>query len=163
MSGMLEVLLQQEHELLFNRFDSEVAWKIGSWVVDKARKEGLPIAVDITVAGRCLFHWSSNGAAVDNEKWIERKSRSVMRFGHSSYYLGRRLAHENVTAAEKHYVDEADYAFHGGSFPILLRGSGLIGTMAVSGLKQEDDHDLVVQALSRALRKQGTVPTPKDN
>ncbi|WP_422479675.1 heme-degrading domain-containing protein [Pleomorphochaeta sp. DL1XJH-081] len=163
MEEMLGILLQQEKELHFNRFDSEVAWKIGSWVVQKARKEGLPIAVDISVGARCLFHWSSNGAEVDNEKWIERKSRSVMRFGHSSYYLGRRLVHENVSAAEKHYVDEADYAFHGGSFPIFLRGTGLIGTMAVSGLKQEDDHDLVVQALSRALRKQDSVPSLKNN
>lgn len=158
MSEVLAVLLKQEEELQFSRFDSEIAWRLGSWVVNKAKKEGLPIAVDISVPDRCLFHWSSNGAQADNEKWIERKSRSVMRFGHASYFLGRRLAHEQVSAWDKHYVNEADYAFHGGSFPIRVKGTGLIGTMSVSGLKQEDDHDLVVQAISWILRKQQVVP-----
>ncbi len=158
MAGDLQILMKQEEELQFPRFDSELAWRLGSWVVTKARKEKLPIAVDITVGSRCLFHWSSNGGEVDNERWIERKSRSVMRFGHSSLFLGRRLMDEGVSAAEKHYVDEKDYAFAGGSFPIRVRGTGLIGTMAVSGLRQEDDHDLVVQALSWILRKQQSVP-----
>lgn len=157
MSGILDVLLEQERELQFNRFDSELAWRLGSWIVSKARKEGLPIAVDIAVGERCLFHWSSNGATLDNEAWIARKKRTVMRFGHASYYLGRNLAHLNQTAAEKHFVDEADYAFHGGCFPIAVRGTGIVGTLTISGLKQEEDHDLAVQALSWMLRKQDTV------
>ena len=158
MSEILNALLQQEAILQFNRFDSEIAWRLGSWIVTKARKEELPIAVDITVSQRCLFHWSSNGAAIDNEVWIERKKRSVARFGHSSYYLGRQLAQLGQTPAERHYVDEANYAFHGGSFPIILRGTGVVGAITVSGLAQKEDHDLVVEALAWILRKRENVP-----
>ncbi len=158
MSEILNTLLQQEAELQFNRFDSEVAWRLGSWIVAKARKEKLPIAVDITLSGRCLFHWSSNGASLDNEFWIERKKRSVSRFGHSSYYLGCQLAQLGQSPAERHYVDEVEYAFHGGCFPIILRGTGVVGAITVSGLAQEEDHDVVVEALAWILRKRESVP-----
>jgi len=158
MSEILAVLLEQEELLQCNRFDSEMAWRLGSYVVSKARKEMLPIAVDISLAGCCLFHWSANNAVADNDRWIERKSRSVMRFGHSSYFLGQRLASEQKSAIEKHFVSETEYAFHGGCFPIRLRDTGVIGTITVSGLKQEDDHALVVEALAYILRKQQMVP-----
>lgn len=157
MSEILEILLEQERELQFNRFDSTTAWRLGAWIVGKARGESLPIAVDITVAGRRLFSWSSNGASLDNEAWIERKKRSVARFGHSSYYLGRRLAEAGETAARTHYVDETEFAFHGGSFPLILRGTGVVGSVTISGLKQEEDHDLAVQAIAWILRKQNSV------
>jgi uncharacterized protein (UPF0303 family) len=43
------------------------------------------------------------------------------------------------------------YAAHGGSFPINITGSGLIGTATVSGLPQAADHALVVEAIERFL------------
>jgi uncharacterized protein (UPF0303 family) len=45
----------------------------------------------------------------------------------------------------------ADYAAHGGGFPIVLRGTGLIGTVVASGLPQREDHAMVVAALAEAL------------
>jgi uncharacterized protein (UPF0303 family) len=38
------------------------------------------------------------------------------------------------------------HAAFGGAFPLRVRGS-LIGAVGVSGLAQEDDHDLVVEVL----------------
>ena len=75
MSNILKELLHHEDVLQFNRFDSEIAWRLGSWIVNKARQEELPIALDITVNERCLFHYSSNGASLDNVGWMDRKKR----------------------------------------------------------------------------------------
>jgi uncharacterized protein (UPF0303 family) len=40
-----------------------------------------------------------------------------------------------------------DYAVAGGAFPLFVEGVGCIGTVAVSGLPQRDDHALVVDVL----------------
>ena len=45
-------------------------------------------------------------------------------------------------------LDPRDYAPHGGSFPILLSGTGYVGTITVSGLPQREDHSLVVETVA---------------
>ncbi len=149
---LLKKLELSEKSIQFTSFDSNLAYKIGTYVVDYSQLHNLPIAVDISVGGRCLFHYSSNGASLDNEMWIMRKTKSVKRFGHSSYYLGVKLALEGKSMLEKYMISESEYAFHGGGFPLILKGTGMIGTMCISGLAQEDDHNLVVDSLTRFLQ-----------
>jgi uncharacterized protein (UPF0303 family) len=45
-------------------------------------------------------------------------------------------------------LDPRDHAAHGGSFPLLVRGTGCVGAVTVSGLPQRVDHELVVEALA---------------
>lgn len=153
MNTPLETLLAQEAELQFSKFDAAAAWRLGSWIADKARKDGLKIAVGITRVGQRLFHFATDGTSHDNDEWMERKVKTVYRFGHSSFYMGRKLALEHKTAAEKYYVDEAEYCFHGGAFPIILKGTGLVGTLTISGLAQNEDHALAVEAIRHFLKK----------
>lgn len=153
MNTTLETLLAQEAELQFTKFDATTAWRLGSWIADKARKEDLKITVDITRVGQQLFHFAAEGTTCDNDEWIERKVRTVYRFGHSSFYMGRKLVHDNQTAEHKYFVSESEFCFHGGSFPIILKGTGVIGTLTVSGLPQEQDHALAVEAIRHILRK----------
>ncbi len=153
MDTPLETLLQQEAELQFNKYDSAVAWRLGSYVVEKAKREGLKLAVGLTKAGQRVFHWAADGTAPDNDEWIDRKVRTVYRFGHSSFYMGRKIAKEQISADAKYHVDEREYAFDGGGFPIVLKGTGVVGTITVSGLKQHQDHALAVEAVRHVLRK----------
>jgi uncharacterized protein (UPF0303 family) len=153
MDTPLETLLAQEADLQFTKFDSAAAWKIGSWLVDKARKENLKIAVGITKGGQRVFHWAADGTCPDNDAWIDRKTRTVYRWAHSSFYMGRKIAREGTTPLAKYAVDEREYAFDGGSFPVILKGTGVVGTVTVSGLKQNVDHDLAVQAVRHFLKK----------
>ncbi|MFA5468083.1 MAG: heme-degrading domain-containing protein [Sphaerochaetaceae bacterium] len=157
MPNILKELLHHEQVLQFNRFDSEIAWRLGSWIVNKVRTESLPVAFDITLSGRCLFHYSSNDASLDNEGWIERKKRTVERFKHSSYYMGRLLAEKGRSALEEFYVEETVFCFHGGAFPIILKGTGPVGIITVSGLTEREDHNLAVAGLAWALRKKDEV------
>jgi uncharacterized protein (UPF0303 family) len=53
--------------------------------------------------------------------------------------------------AERYNVDEAEYAAHGGAFPIIIKNVGIVGTVTVSGLPQEEDHRLVVSVLREFL------------
>ncbi len=50
-------------------------------------------------------------------------------------------------------LDPFDYALHGGAFPIAIKGSVVIGVITVSGLAQEEDHGLIVEAFTKFLTK----------
>lgn len=42
-----------------------------------------------------------------------------------------------MTVEEKYFVEEKEYATHGGAFPLKIKDVGVIGTITVSGLAQE--------------------------
>ncbi len=147
----LAALLKQEEELRFRQFNEDDALRLGLLFTGKAAEAGLAIAIDISTKDRVLFHCSCKGAQPDNDQWIIRKKRLVNRFGHSSYYMGLLLKHEGKTLQEKYLVSPEEFAPFGGSFPIHVAGVGIIGTITVSGLPQEDDHALVVETLTRFL------------
>ena len=58
---------------------------------------------------------------------------------------------EGDAFASKYLLDEREYAAHGGAFPVIVRGVGVVGTVTVSGLPQEEDHRLVVSVLRAFL------------
>lgn len=152
----LDTLLAQEEELVLSKFTDEDAWELGSWLVNTARERGLPIAIDIVRNGHRLFHYAFDGASPDNEKWLRRKSALVNLTGHSSFYEGRKLAAEGRSIEEARLVPESEFAAHGGSFPLRIRNVGPIGHVAVSGLPQELDHALVVEALRAHMARSGS-------
>jgi len=143
----------EEQELVLDRLTNEDALALGLLLVDKARARGLPIAIEVERAGQRLFHYAAAGATPDNAAWIERKQRLVRRMHRSSYAVGLKLAATGKTLEDSLGAAASDYAAHGGCFPLVVRGVGFVGTVAVSGLAQQDDHDLVVEALRELLAR----------
>jgi uncharacterized protein (UPF0303 family) len=154
MDDILKQLLQEEQELQFTKFNEETAWQIGTQLVERSLREGLTVTIDITRGDRQLFHASLRGTSADNDEWIKRKVRLVYRFGHSSFYMGQLLKRKGKRLEEAYLISESEYASHGGCFPIIIRDTGVIGTITVSGLAQEDDHKLVVQAIRDYLTQE---------
>ncbi|KAL1926430.1 hypothetical protein VTP01DRAFT_5759 [Rhizomucor pusillus] len=153
MSNLLETLLEQERTLVFNKFTSEDALELGLLILKKGKEFPRPIVIDIELAGHQLFHYAMQGTGPDNNEWVKRKSKTVMRFRHSSFYMGRYCASQNKTLEEKYLVSENEYAAHGGSFPLIIENVGVVGCITVSGLAQEDDHNLVVNSIKEYLQK----------
>jgi uncharacterized protein (UPF0303 family) len=119
--------------------------------VEYAIQNELPVAIDIRRGERQLFHTSRPGTSADNDEWVNRKVRLVNRFGHSSFYLGQLLKSEGKRIEEKFLLPEIEFAPHGGCFPIILKDTGMVGTLTVSGLPKAYDHKLVVAAISHYL------------
>jgi uncharacterized protein (UPF0303 family) len=140
-------LEQQERELVLSGFDNGDAWRLGTLLVTLAQERGLPVAIDIRRGTQQLFHAGLPGSVADNDVWIARKVRVVERYGASSFLVGRRLAAKGQELDAGMGVDPAEYAAHGGAFPIRIRDVGVVGVVTVSGLPQADDHALVVEAL----------------
>ena len=154
MADVLEQLLQEEQELQFTMFNEDVAWKLGSQLVEQARCTSLPVTIDIMRGSHQLFHASLRGTSADNDEWVKRKVRLVYRFGHSSFYIGQLLKSKGRSLEQAYLISESDYAAHGGCFPVLLKDTGMVGTVTVSGLPQEEDHKLVVQAIREYLAQE---------
>ncbi len=153
MDDILNQLLEQERALQFPSFDENTAWELGSAIVAEARARALPIAIDIRRGERQLFHASMEGASLNNDRWIERKIRSVNLLDHSSFYVAKLLESLGKTIAEKYFVSPLEYAAAGGCFPIIVKGVGMVGTVAVSGLPQEEDHRLVTECVAALIQK----------
>jgi uncharacterized protein (UPF0303 family) len=151
-SALIAELAEQEERLVFATFDNDDAWRLGCALVEMARERRLPVTVDIRCNGHQLFHAALPGTAPTHDLWIERKARVVEHLRCSSYLAGRRLAADGEALDHTHGVDPARYATHGGSFPVRVRGVGVIGAVTVSGLPQADDHRLVVEAIEAYLK-----------
>ena len=148
---LLAALAQQENALQFTTFSSDTALALGLKVIELARQKQKSITVQVSVNGKLLFQHAMQGATADQADWIRRKSNVVLRFGRSSYAVGCDYRQRGVAFDQQKHLPPEEYAAFGGAFPILLRGSGMIGTAAVSGLRQAEDHALLVEALQAVL------------
>ncbi|MCE7004350.1 heme-degrading domain-containing protein [Kibdelosporangium philippinense] len=144
-------LAAQEERLQFDRFDNDTAIALGQQMLAAAAQRGLPVVISVRRNGQRLFHVALPGTSPDNDAWIERKSRVVDRYGHSSFHIGTQARESGSTFEEQSRLDPDLYAAHGGVFPVVLRGTGPIGTVGVSGLPQAEDHAFVVEQLTAFL------------
>jgi uncharacterized protein (UPF0303 family) len=148
-------IVLQEQELTFATFDFDAAWDLGSSLRALAVARKLPIAIDVRRFGQQpLFYAALIGSTPDNAEWVRRKGNVVARFHKSSYRVALEMKVKRTSLAEKYALAPADFGEAGGSFPVHVRGAGVVGSVTVSGLPQRKDHDTVVEALCLFLGKE---------
>lgn len=141
----------EEQELVLPRFDLDDAWRLGSAMRASALERALPIVIGISLGEARVFHTALRGSSADNDAWLERKTRVARRYGHSSYWVGQSFRAAGRDFDTDGRLDTAQYAAHGGVFPLFVAGVGAVGTVGVSGLPQADDHAFVVEHLRAYL------------
>ncbi|CAN5170785.1 heme-degrading domain-containing protein [soil metagenome] len=141
----------QERRLVFEQFGYEDSWILGNIIVKLGMERDLPIAIDIMRGEQKMFHAALPGSTANNDRWIDRKSSVVRQHGVSSLLVGARARLNGKPFEDQPMNDARTQAAVGGCFPVNLRNSGTIGTVAVSGLPQRDDHALVVEAIELFL------------
>jgi uncharacterized protein (UPF0303 family) len=141
----------QEERLRFSRFDESDAWALGSQMRAAAVARKLPLVIDIRVAGRPLFYAALPGTSPDNAEWVRRKINVVMRLHKCSYRVSREIAQSGQQLDELRGLNPIDVAPHGGCFPIHIIGTGIVGTVTVSGIPQREDHNFVIASLCEFL------------
>ncbi|EGW29996.1 uncharacterized protein SPAPADRAFT_144156 [Spathaspora passalidarum NRRL Y-27907] len=150
----LDQLTALEEGTVFEKFDAEVAWKLGSYAreVSLQKFPNKAVIIDITLSsGHILFHTASlPGTTIDNDKWVQRKVNTVFRFGKSSFFMGQKLRQKKQPLEDVYFISSNDFATHGGSVPIRVKShDGVIGALTISGLAQEEDHLLAVEILKQ--------------
>jgi uncharacterized protein (UPF0303 family) len=151
----MELVADQERTLRFDSFSAETAWAIGSALRADALARGAGMTFEIQLAGRTLFTGTTDGAKGEHADWIRRKRNVVLKFARSSYWMSLELQLKGKSMVDRHEgISYADYAMHGGAFPIFLNGTGLVGTIIASGLHQRVDHAMVVEAIAGVLKRE---------
>ncbi len=90
------------------------------------------------------------GSNASNPDWARRKINVVKRFLKSTYRMVLEQQRPDRTFKVGEGLDIADYVLAGGGFPVTVKGAGVIGVIAVSGLPEREDHGVVVDAILRS-------------
>ena len=147
----LQLVIKQEQQLVFDRFDEDTAFEIGSLVREAARALGKGIAVGVYLWDRTLFYGATAGASEGNRGWIERKAKLVRLQMKSSYRVVLERGDRPRLLEPNWAIEPSEYALAGGAFPIVAKGFGVIGAAVASGLDERTDHELVRAAIAQAL------------
>ena len=140
----------EEAELVFPSFNREDAWKLGCALLQHSKEKPKPVGIQITVNEMVIFRYIPEGVALNNSLWMERKHNMVMIREMSSRQAQVMMDLRGQTL-EDWVMDPYEYACIGGGFPIRVAGTGLIGSVCVSGLPAEEDHALIVETLREFL------------
>lgn len=143
----LERVRAQQRTWEFAKFHEETAWELGLFLRNQAKEHHYPIAISVTLNHRRLFYCSMPGAAPINDCWVQRKENLVYLFQKPSYEMALSMRLKKDTLANRYGLCSEDYAAAGGSIPLLVRGTGMVGTVTVSGLSEREDHELVAGAV----------------
>ena len=146
--------LADENAIDYDRFDHADAWALGCRIVEDAAAQSHPIAVAIVFGEQRVFHAALAGSAATNDDWLARKFRTVAKHNCSSWATTCRVRANSGDFFTESGYSPRDLALAGGAVPLRVRGS-LIGAVGVSGLAEEDDHRVVIDAMRAHLAKSG--------
>lgn len=145
------VLLEQERVLRYTEcFGAVEALQLGCALAALAADYDRGVVAQIVRAsdGLVLFQWSMDDKAPRNEAFVAGKRAATLVSGGCSL---RCYAEYCLDGSWAEMLDPGSPAmFAGGAFPIRV-GDELVATLAVSGLHEGKDHELVVRALAASL------------
>ncbi|CAG9942470.1 unnamed protein product [Clonostachys rosea f. rosea IK726] len=149
----VDALTAQGDSFTLTSFTTADAHELGHLLYARLLHASKPTLISIALASGLVLFQTTTGPGVqpDNETWVQRKRRSVLRFGSSSWFLHCKFAGDEAAFAAKFGLgpDQAgQYAIHGGGVPIRVEGvEGVVAVVVVSGLKQEQDHGVIVDVI----------------
>ncbi len=156
-NDQLAAIIHQEQTLILPAFDEAIAFDIGTRIRAKAAAIQAPIAIVISAPNRRYFFTCLAGATPENEDWARRKMNVVFTTYKSSLRLGLEYKAGGLDQWPEMNLPYADFALHGGAFPLRVKDSGLVGAIGFSGLPSIEDHLLITDTLAEVL---GIDPLP---
>lgn len=158
-------LAREEKSFTFAHFTCEHAWVIGNILRNTLRAADTSALIHISFAKQTLFHSPSlPGMMPDHETWVQRKRSTVLRWGHSTWYMSWQFDGDYKRFAEHHAMsgDEwAKFTIEGGGYPVFVKGvEGCVGAIVVAGLDGEQAHGVIVKAVEeyKVLREGSKSP-----
>jgi uncharacterized protein (UPF0303 family) len=140
-------ITMQEARLRFEKFDEADAWALGVQLHTHALAKNLAMVMEIRIGNRELFYAALPGTSSENRDFARRKANTVMRFLKSSYRINLEYENHGLDFGLGRGINVMEHAREGGGFPIHVIGTGVVGSIAVSGIPQREDHGFIVENL----------------
>ena len=145
-------LAEQERLLVFSRFGPEEAWALGNVLREVGLAQGAPIAIDVSLRDRTLFHCAMPGSTPTTPSGSDASATPCCGCGAPPTRSGARWRCQAKRRKRRTTCRSPTTPCTAASFPLLLHGAGCIGAVTVSGLPQRDDHRLVADGLAAILK-----------
>lgn len=146
-----QVLLEQERILQYpERFGSAEALELGNIAVSLVPEfpSGYSVTVTRESDGVRIFQWVADDKEERNLLFAEGKRRSALKAGHAGPWSQLEAAISGDLAGV--WANVPDEVPACGAFPIRV-GDEWVATIAVSGLHDGLDHEVILRALEQAL------------
>lgn len=150
---MLKDIEALETSLALDAVTPEILLELGTAISRKALDENLPIGVEIWLGELCAFCFAAEGVSPNTQNWINRKLTTCDFFGHSTLWVYEKTGGDFSLLDTKYGLDPHLSTNAPGGMPLILKGFGKVGAVAVSGLAAQEDHDLIVEALRKLQAK----------
>ncbi|KAF2868467.1 hypothetical protein BDV95DRAFT_500511 [Massariosphaeria phaeospora] len=163
----LHDLGREERSFTFAHFTCEHAWVIGNILRNALRTADAPAIIHISLTSeQTLFHAPSMpGMMPDTETWVARKRATVLRWGHSTWYMSSKFGGDERAFVEYYGLgngDRARYTCEGGGYPVFVKGvEGVVGAIVVAGLEGDVAHGVVVKAVEEYKELRDGYKSPK--
>ena len=128
-------------------FSNQIALEMGLKITELAKSRNQHIAVEISRLNHPIFIYVDDSLPVDKHNWLRRKANVAKQFEESSLSVKNDLKEVNMTLDKTFGLDEKDFLAKGGSIPIFVKNAGMIAIITVSGLHDEEDHKIIIEAL----------------
>ncbi|MCT3732671.1 heme-binding protein [Elizabethkingia anophelis] len=128
-------------------FSNRIALDMGVKIIDLAKSRNQHIAVEVCRLNHTIFLYVDDTLPVDKHNWLRRKANIARQFEESSLSVKNDLKEGNMNLEKTFGLDEKDFLAKGGAIPIFVKNGGMIAVVTVSGLHDEEDHNIIIEAL----------------
>ena len=149
-----EQLLEEELILKLPLLTNSDAVEIGKIATTLDNQRRVPMATQVRIGDRIVFHASLEGSKPENDLWIERKVAVVMLKQHSTMCERVSSEERGVYWHKENNLQNETHVIHGGALP-LITDECFKGILIISGLPQVEDHLFAVEVLTEFLARKG--------
>ena len=128
-------------------FSNSMALDMGLRIIELAKTREQHVAVEISRLNHTIFLYIDDNLTMDTHNWLRRKANVAKQFEESSLSVKNDLQNGNMTLEKTFGLNEKDFLAKGGSIPIFVKSAGMIAIITVSGLQDEKDNDIIIEAL----------------
>lgn len=129
-------------------FSNEKALHMGLAIIELAKSRNQHIAVEICRLNHTIFLYIDDTLPIDKHNWLRRKANVAKQFEESSLAVTTDLEKGNMTLEKTFALDKKDFLARGGAIPVFVKNSGMVAVITVSGLHHEEDHSIIIEALT---------------